>query len=270
VSALPTTSAIVVSYHTGPRLQECLYALKSDPDISEIILVDNGNTPEAEVWIDSFIARADKARLIRGGDNPGFGTAVNRGAASALGDLVLVINPDAIIRRGSVGPLVAAMDGRHEPVLVGGKIFDLHGHEERGCRRNTLTLARALGLGKWTLDREQAPKGPIEVGAVSGAFFLMRRKAFRAIGGFDEGYFLHVEDVDLCRRVIEAGGAVIYQPLAGALHYGATSDAPSGVVQSHKAQSLTRYFRKFAKGPLERALVMAVSPFFAIALKLRA
>ena len=153
MSALPTTSAIVVSYHTGPRLQECLYALKSDPDISEIILVDNGNTPEAEAWIDSFIARTETARLIRAGDNPGFGTAVNRGAASALGELLLVINPDAIIRRGSVGPLFAAMSGQPDPVLVGGKIFDLHGREERGCRRNTLTLARALGLGQWTLNR---------------------------------------------------------------------------------------------------------------------
>lgn len=270
MSALPTTSAIVVSYHTGPRLQECLYALKSDPDISEIILVDNGNTPEAEAWIDSFIMRAEKARLIRLGDNPGFGTAVNRGAASALGELLLVINPDAIIRRGSVGPLLAGMSGQPEPVLVGGKIFDLQGREERGCRRNTLTLARALGLGQWTLDHEPGPPGPIAVGAVSGAFFLIRRDGFHALGGFDEDYFLHVEDVDLCRRVIEAGGAVIYQPLAGALHYGATSDAPSGVVQAQKAQSLARYFRKFAKGPLERALIAVTTPLFAVALKLRA
>jgi len=270
VSGVPTTSAIVVSYYTGPRLQECLYALKSDSDIAEIILVDNGNAPEAEAWIDSFIERTDKARLIRIGDNPGFGTAVNRGAASALGELVLVINPDAVIRRGSVGPMLAAMQAQPEPALVGGKIFDLQGHEERGCRRNTLTFARALGLGKWTLEGEPAPKAPITVGAVSGAFFLMRRDAFHDIGGFDEDYFLHVEDVDLCRRVIEAGGSVIYQPLAGALHYGATSDAPSSVVQAHKAQSLTRYFRKFAKGPLEKALVAGLSPLFAVALRLRA
>jgi N-acetylglucosaminyl-diphospho-decaprenol L-rhamnosyltransferase len=269
MSGMATVSAIVVSYRTGPRLHECLYALKSDPDISEIILVDNGNPPEAEAWIDGFIARTDKARLIRSGDNPGFGTAVNQGAASALGEILLVINPDAVIRRGSVGPLLAAREGRSEPVLVGGKIFDTGGHEERGCRRNTLTLWRALGFGKWTLEDQPAPSGPIPVGAVSGAFFLIGRKAFRKLGGFDEDYFLHVEDVDLCRRVIEAGGSVIYQPLAGALHYGSTSRVPSGVVQDHKAKSLARYFRKFAKGPFERALVMLATPLTGLVLKLR-
>lgn len=269
MSGMATVTAIVVSYQTGPRLHECLYALKSDPDISEIILIDNGNPPDAEAWIDGFMARADKARLIRSGDNPGFGTAANLGAASALGEVLLVINPDAVIRRGSVGPLLAAQEGQTEPVLVGGKIFDAGGHEERGCRRNTLTLWRALGFGKWTLEDQPAPTGPIQVGAVSGAFFLMGRKAFRKLGGFDEGYFLHVEDVDLCRRVVEAGGSVIYQPLAGALHYGSTSRVPSGLVQAHKAKSLARYFRKFAKGPLERAMVILATPSIGLVLKLR-
>ena len=269
MSGMATVTAIVVSYRTGPRLHECLYALRSDPDISEIILVDNGNPPDAEAWIDGFMARTDKARLIRSGTNPGFGTAVNLGAASALGEVLLVINPDAVIRRGSVGPLFAAGQGQPEPVLVGGKIFDTGGREERGCRRNTLTLRRALGLGKWTLEDQPAPTGPIPVGAVSGAFFLMGRKAFRKLGGFDEAYFLHVEDVDLCRRVVEAGGSVVYQPLAGALHYGSTSKVPSGVVQDHKAKSLARYFRKFAKGPFEQVLVMLVTPLIGLVLRLR-
>jgi GT2 family glycosyltransferase len=269
MSQLATVSAIVVSYHTGHRLHECLYALKSDPDVSEIVLVDNGNPPDAEAWIDGFIARSDKVRLIRSGGNPGFGAAVNQGAASALGDFLLVINPDAVIRRGSIGPLMAALEGEADPVLVGGKIFDTRGREERGCRRNTLTIWRALGFGKWTLEAEPAPAGPIQVGAVSGAFFLMNRKGFRRLGGFDEAYFLHVEDVDLCRRVIAAGGHVIYQPLAGALHYGSTSDAPFGVVQAHKAKSLSRYFRKFANGPVEKVTAALVAPLIGLALKLR-
>ena len=85
---LPTITAIVVTYHTGPRLHECLYALKSDPDISEIIIVDNGNRPEEQSWIDEFEANSDKVHIVRDGTNPGFGGGVNKGAAGALGNLL--------------------------------------------------------------------------------------------------------------------------------------------------------------------------------------
>jgi len=266
---LPTITAVVVTYHTGPRLHECLYALKSDPDVSEIVVVDNGNPPAEQVWIDNFAAVSDKVHVVRDGTNPGFGAGVNKGAAGALGKLLLVINPDAVLRRGSLARLVGAMDKRVEPVLVGGKIFDIHGHEERGARRNTLTLMRAMGFGKWTLENEPPPRESIEVGAVSGAFFMMDRHAFRSMGGFDEGYFLHVEDVDLCRRVLKAGGSVVYQPHAGALHYGSTSDIPSAAVIEHKGRSLVRYFRKFANGPLERLVVVLISPVMVRALRAR-
>ena len=62
--------------------------------------------------------------------------------------------------------------------------------------------------------------------AVSGALMYLSRAGFERLGGFDEGYFLHVEDLDLCRRAEADGGSVIYTPLASALHHGATSDAP--------------------------------------------
>jgi N-acetylglucosaminyl-diphospho-decaprenol L-rhamnosyltransferase len=265
----PRVSALVVTYHTGPRLTECLHALKSDPAIGEIILVDNGNPPAAMAWIDRFIARSPAARLFRGGDNPGFGTAVNRAARAANGDLLLVLNPDAVVRRGSVERLAETLADLAAPALVGGRIFDIHGREERGARRHTLTLSRALGLQAWTMEQDPPPPTAIDVGAVSGAFFMMRAADFFALGGFDEAYFLHVEDVDLCRRVHVAGGRVVYEPRAGALHYGATSDAPSAIVTAHKARSLARYFRKFAKGPVEQTLVAVTIPFIHTALRLR-
>lgn len=265
----PPVTAIVVTYRTGRPLVDCLYALKGDPDISAIILVDNGNPSKMDAWIDGFTAATPKAKLIRRGANPGFGVAVNDGATVAEDGFLLVLNPDAILRRGSVRPLIDALEGQPSPAIAGGRLFNIKGHEERGVRRNTLTLARALGLGRWTLDHEPAPARPVPVGAISGGFFLIRRDDFLSLGGFDEGYFLHVEDVDLCRRVLEAGGAVIYQPKAGALHYRSSSDVPSPVVQRHKAASLSRYLRKFARGPAERALTELAIPLIGIALRLR-
>lgn len=258
---VPTITAVVVTYQTGPRLRECLYALKSDPSVSELIIVDNGNPESDQAWLDRFSEASDKVHIIRDGTNPGFGAAVNKGAGGALGRLLLVINPDAVLRRGSLPVMYQAMQNQPEPVLVGGKIYDLQGQEERGARRHTLTLWRAAGLSKWTLEHDPAPDEAVPVGAVSGAFFMMDRKAFRVMGGFDEGYFLHFEDVDLCRRVREAGGSVIYEPRAGALHYGSTSEVSSEFILDHKAISLQRYLRKFAKGSLEKALIWAASPF---------
>lgn len=262
-------AALVVTYHTGPRLVECLYALKSDPAISAIIIADNGNPEDVQAWLAGFVAGcAGRARLIQLG-NPGFGAAMNMAADAADAEFLLAINPDCVLRRGSVAPLVQALEGAAVPAIAGGRIFGVDGKEQRGARRNTLTLPVALGLSRWTLEQDPAPAGPIPVGAISGAFFLVRKSDFQQLGGFDTGYFLHVEDVDLCRRAIEAGGAVIYQPLAGALHYTSTSNAPSAFVRDQKARSLARYFRKFARGPLQRLAVELAVPFIALALKLR-
>lgn len=265
----PSITALVVTYHTGPRLHECLYALKGDPDITHIVIVDNGNPPSEQAWLGQFIERCPKALLLRDERNPGFGAAMNRAAAQVRDEFLLACNPDCVIKRGSMRPLLEALDEATAPAIVGGRIFDLHGREERGARRNTLTVWNAIGLGKWALNREPEPEGPVCVGAVSGAFFLVRRTDFEMLGGFDEGYFLHVEDVDLCRRAIEAGGSVIYQPKAGALHYGQTSDAPHRVVNAHKVAGLKRYFRKFAKTPWEKIAVALFAPVIGLAIRLR-
>ncbi|MEZ6012880.1 MAG: glycosyltransferase [Hyphomonas sp.] len=76
----PSITALVVTYHTGPRLHECLYALKGDPEVTQIVIADNGNPPGEQAWIDRFVATCAKASLIRKGDNPGFAVAVNRAA----------------------------------------------------------------------------------------------------------------------------------------------------------------------------------------------
>lgn len=263
-----TVTALVVTYHTGPRLVECLYALKGDPDVSAIVIANNGNPPGTDAWLAGFVASTPKARQLDL-PNPGFGAGVNAAARLAASEYLLVINPDCVIKRGALRPMIAALQGAAAPAIAGGRIFDLQGREERGARRETLTLARALGLGRWTLDHLPPPPGPIPVGAITGAFFLMRTKDFETLGGFDEGYFIHVEDADICRRALDAGGSVIYVPAAGALHYGSTSDVPSAFVTQHKAKSLARYFRKFARAPLERLMVELAIPFIGLALRLR-
>lgn len=254
--SLAEIAAIVVTYRTGPRLRECLYALKAHVDIAQIVIVDNGNPPEMVAWLKTFTARTPKALYLETGENLGFGSAVNRGAARAKAANLLVINPDCVMRPDALEPLVAASAGLASPWIVGGRIFDLKGVNQRGPMRRELTVARVLSklVGGAGIDMalEPKPSGPIAVDVISGAFFLIDKEGFQALGGFDEGYFLHVEDIDLCKRARLAGGSVVYQPFAGALHVGATSDVPSVFVEKHKAVSFARYFRKFSKGVLHR------------------
>ena len=257
---MPAVSAIVVSYKTGPRLKECLYALSADPEVSEIVVIDNGNPDDIREWIVSFCAGTSKARYIDSGDNIGFAKGANLGARLAKNPWLLFINPDAVLRWQSVYPMIEAAKDQPRPCLVGGKIFDLDGTEQRGGRRHKLTMLRAMGLSKWTLEDTPPPDGPIEMDAVSGALFMMEKTEFQKIGEFDEGYFLHVEDLDLCRRVWASGGKVIYQPAAAALHYRSTAEVTTEFVQDHKADGLKRYFEKFASGTIEKLLLKLFLP----------
>lgn len=280
----PGVSAIVVSYRTGDVLFECLKALELDPAVDEIVVVDNGNPQETMGRLDELAAQSTKLKITGGGENRGFAAGVNLGVSKAKGARLLIINPDAILQPGSVGALEAARANFAEPIIVGGRIFGEDGKEQRGARRRRLTLASAaatfLGLS-WlraaspafvnvNRNSEPQPGGPVPMDAVSGALMYLSRSGFERLGGFDEGYFLHVEDIDLCRRADADGGSVIYTPFASALHHGATSDSPSVTVERHKAAGLKRYFRKFAETPAEKFVAAMLGPAITAALILRA
>lgn len=157
-----TVAALVVTYRTGPRLIECLYALKSDPEISEIVIADNGNPADVRAWLADFAAASGgRVKLLQLG-NPGFGAGVNRAAAGTGASLLLVINPDCVLRRGSVRQLAEALEHAPKPAIAGGRIFGIDGREQRGARRNQLNLATALGLSRWTLEAE--PSRPARSG----------------------------------------------------------------------------------------------------------
>ncbi len=277
-------SAIVVSYHTGEALLTCLAALKNDPAVDEIILVNNGNPVEMLERVEDAHEKSRKLKITGGGVNRGFAAGVNLGVAAASGDRLLIINPDAVLQPGSVTALAIAVAGAAEPAIVGGKIYGIDGKEQRGGRRRRLTIRSAaatfLGLG-WlrvvnpafvniNRNNEPEPEGPTPMDAVSGALMYLSVSSFRRLGGFDEGYFMHVEDLDLCRRAEADGGSVIYTPHASALHFGATSDAPSLFVEKHKGAGFSRYFLKFAETPGEKAAARVLGPMIAFMLAMRA
>ena len=267
-------SAVVVTYHTGDSLELCLRSLFSEPWIDEVILVDNGNPGPIASSLRALQADRRDVTLVQGQGNVGFARACNIGAELASGRHLLFVNPDAVIQRGAAEKMAEAGRRARSPWIVGGRLVDKKGREQRGARRELLTPWTAIvgmfGLGTLEAlspvfrdvhrERDPKPDSVVPMPVVSGALMMMPRADFASVGGFDEGYFLHVEDIDICRRVGEAGGAVLFDPSAEALHFGATSKANWAKVESHKARGLVRYFEKFATSPGERVVVKVLAP----------
>lgn len=255
--------AIVVSYHTGPVLWDCLSALDIYPPLQSITVVDNGNPADVSARLREWHAGRDGRELIRPGDNLGFGRACNRAAAAHRDGLILFINPDAIMTPDSLERLLASRARLNTPSVIGAAIVDERGIEQRGGRRGELTFAALVcevsGLSRlgppfarFHREREAAPTDLVGMPTISGACFLIDAALFHEVGGFEPVYFLHVEDIDLCRKVRAAGAPVAYDPVARVTHLGSTSAVSSRFVLAHKRLSLAYYLRRWEPGWLAR------------------
>ena len=267
----PAVSVVMVVYRTGPALEGSLAQVLADPHVDEFILVDNGSTREEAAWLD-VAARDGRVTLLRGQDNVGFARGANLGAAHARGEVLVFLNPDAFLRPGCLPALCEALEGSDLPRLVGARVLDPGGREQRGARRGEVTpvttllsltrLATLPGFRRFEVHHEAdaLPDRPVPTPTVSGACFAMRAADFALLGGFDTGFFLHVEDVDLCWRVRRAGGAVLFQPRAEVTHLGSTSRTHPVRVEFHKGVGLARYFRKRADTVQRRVLATLLTP----------
>jgi len=268
-----SVSVVMVVYMTGEALAQSLDCVLADPLVDELVVVDNGSEPAEAERLRALAARDDRVVLKTGHGNVGFARGANLGAATAKGDVLVFLNPDAFLQPGCVAALAREVEGRASPCLVGGRVLNADRTEQRGARRGEITPVSALlsmsGLSKAApaLNRYEVhwegdalPAQAVPTPTISGACFCMRREDFDAVGGFDEGYFLHVEDVDLCWRVRQAGGEVLFHPKAEVVHIGGTSQTSPLKVEFHKGVGLARYFRKRAQGPVQQALAWVLSP----------
>jgi len=276
MSASPSLSVVTVSWQTGPRLKESVEAVLRAPGVDEYVLVNHGNPPAVDAMLHALAEKHDKLRLVETRANLGFAKGCNIGAVEASGDILLFLNPDAVPTEGVARRLkddFAAL-AQNRPAIIGARLLSEDRSEQRGARRGELTpwsaivgfagLHRLEGFSRIFRDihreRESLPDALVETPVVSGAAMAMKRGDFLDLGGFDEGYFLHVEDIDICRRVREAGGDVWFEPGADVLHYGGTSQSSVLFVEGHKARGFVRYFWKFYTGPLERLATLVMIP----------
>lgn len=269
----PTLGVIMVSYRTGPVLFEALDAALAEPRVDEVILVNHANPPEHEARLAEMAAQCDRLTIHHTGENQGFARGCNAGARIAQSDYLLFLNPDAILPKGSAERLIETAQMADEPAIIGARPVGRDGREQRGGRRGELTFASAmagfLGLSKLFgirdihMECEALPDTAVAVPAVSGAAMLMSRRSFDQLSGFDERYFLHVEDLDICKRVRALGGEVVFEPRAPVVHYGSTSKVSLLRVEMAKARGLVRYFHRHGGSLGWLKALMLAGPIYA-------
>lgn len=248
------TSVITVSYNTGPVLFQSIASVLAQTEPVELCLVDNGNPPDVVKRLKAMAAAEPRMRLITGHGNAGFSKGCNIGARAASGDYLLFLNPDSLPPPDAARRLKQHAATLKRPFMIGARLLDQDGEDQRGCRRALLTpataLIEALHLhpffpgARLNFHRETIPQALAPMPAISGAFMFLPRADFRSVDGFDEGYFLHVEDLDLCLRFRRAGGEIYFAPDVVVTHIGSTSNAAKAFVEKHKARGFIRYFHK--------------------------
>lgn len=257
----PAIAAIVVTYQSGSTIDACLSRLRQAQGVAEIRVVDNGSQDDTLEIVQRHASHDPRVRFIGNPDNPGFAAANNQGVADSSGPWLAFINPDLLVEEDTLAALrLRALE--LGDCLLGVEQVDEHGFADDAVRRRDpdfLAMLRSPGRGGRLAiprDPEQAMQ---QVPALSGALLLMPRALFDRLGGWDAGYRLHAEDLDLCRRVREAGGVVAIANDLRVTHVrGVSSRSRPFFVEWHKHRGLWRYFSKFEakqRSALVRVLV---------------
>ena len=247
---------VVVTYSPGTSLRAFLSSLQAATSASyDVVLADNGSTdgaPEAAV--------GPGVRLLRTGGNLGYGKAANLGASGFDGDWLVVANPDVTWSPRALDELLEA-GARWPRAGCLGPAIRTPDHRLYPSARAFPSLGRGIGhalfgwwwpTNPWTRSYRAEEGSPVEgtTGWLSGSCMLLRREAFEAVGGFDPTYFMYCEDMDLCRRLADAGWSNVYVPSAVITHEGghATSRSAGPMLREHH-RALYRYLSRQYAGP---------------------
>jgi GT2 family glycosyltransferase len=243
----------------------------------EVICIDNASTDGSVELLGKRFG--DRCTVIALDENLGFAGGNNVGIAAASGRIVFLLNPDTITHPGAFAAIIDFMDAHPQCGIAGPKLLNSDGSLQYSCRhfatleagffRNT-PLGRLFPGNRATRDylmKDVSHDAPMQVDWVSGAAMAIRREVIDTVGVLDEGYFMYVEDVDLCYRAKAAGLQTWYAPEAVITHAIAQSSDknPLPMIRAFH-RSMFRFFRKHYLGQRYAAWL---TPFVATGLAVR-
>lgn len=271
-SPLESVSVVIVNYNAGEQLVDSVRAALGQA--TQVIVVDNDSIDSSMEMLKAWFPNEPRLLLHFVGRNLGFAGGCNRGLGLSSEPHVLFLNPDCIMGEGVLNCLVQVLKGNPAVGMVGGFLLDPDGTEQAGGRRAIPTpwrsFVRAFGLVRFArrwprlffdfhLHKQPLPKEPMDVEAISGACMLVKREALEDVGSWDEKYFLHCEDLDLCMRFRRKGWKILFVPDAPVMHHhGVCGKSRPVFVEWHKHRGMIRFYRKFFRHQYPGVLMLLV------------
>ena len=256
-------AVVIVTYRSAETIADCLRRLRAADGVAEIRVVDNGSDDGTLDLVRRIALQDARLRFIANPDNPGFAVACNQGARDSTAPWLAFVNPDCLVEADALARLRAHARACTREPLLGADLVDEQGVRDGAARRRDPDFAAMLrSPAARRLDIAVDPAATLQaVPAISGAVMFMPRALFERIGGFDQGYRLHAEDLDLCRRAREGGAFVAVANDVPIVHVrGVSSRSRPWFVEWHKHRGLARYFLRFEasrRGWPLRLLVLA-------------
>lgn len=203
-SKLSDTSVIVVTYNHEYFIKTCLNSLMTNIGL-EIIIVDNCSSDSTVKTIKKF----PSVKLIKNESNMGYGNGVNIGIKHSTRKYIVVLNPDVKVEKNSIEELISPLKNRKETITVP-KTLVYDGSKINTCGNiehfTGLTFTFGLGEDKAAFNK------PMYIAGLSGVCFAIKRELYLEIGGFDECFFLYMEDADLSWNICSRGLKILYVP----------------------------------------------------------
>jgi GT2 family glycosyltransferase len=229
-------SVIIVNRNTKQKLCDCLKSIFGQPNnySLEVIVVDNASSDNSQLMIKSEFP---SVHLIENEQNVGFARANNIGIKKSTGRYLALINSDVVVLKDCIEKLILRMDENADVGIAGPKILNADNSLQPSCRRFPSlwnNFCQAVGLeilfprvsffGGWSM-KYSVPDSTKSVDALSGCFWMVRRKSLDDVGLLDERFFMYGEDLDWCKRFHESGWGVTFSPDSQAIHFGGASSA---------------------------------------------
>ena len=258
--------AIVVNFNAGSWLERSVESILASDCPLDLYVVDNASTDDSFNRIKRFAAQHNNLHLIENADNQGFAKANNIVLNTTNADYYALINPDCLVSEEAIRFLVERMKEDQQIGLAGVKILNQDGSPQKTSRRRfptpENTFARMFGLNRLFKnktrfadfdygDEQEQDEQAVDdnkqyVEAISGAFMMVSRDALNQVGGLDEGYFMHCEDLDWCKRFWLHGFKVAYFKDVTVTHIkGESAQTRPYRVNWYLHKGMLRFYRKF-------------------------